>query len=109
MTRDKGGPAPQQEHGQLALLRPRRAEWQHAPEPQQSRRLPGSLIGENIGWGSGGYATPRQTVITWMNTRRHRRNILDRSFRDGGFGVVLGVPSRDGPGATYVTTFGKGR
>jgi len=44
-----------------------------------------------------------------MNTRRHRRNILDRSFRDGGFGVVLGVPSRDGPGATYVTTFGKGR
>jgi len=65
----------------------------------------GDYLGENLAWGSEGYATPRQMVFNWMHSRRHRTNILDRRFRDGGVGIAIGDPL-GGPGATYATTFG---
>jgi uncharacterized protein YkwD len=64
-------------------------------------------VGENLAWGSGDLATPRQTVLAWMHSPGHKRNILEKRFREAGIGVSLGVPEPGvGPGATYATEFG---
>jgi uncharacterized protein YkwD len=62
-------------------------------------------VGENIGYGSGTYATPRQMVSGWMHSSGHRANILGRRFRMIGVGVANGAPT-GGSGATYATDFG---
>jgi uncharacterized protein YkwD len=64
-------------------------------------------VGENLAWGSGSRGTPRQIVRAWMNSPGHRRNMLDRRFREIGIGVIARGPVRtDLPAATYTTTFG---
>lgn len=64
-------------------------------------------IGENLAWGTGALATPKATVNAWMNSKGHRDNILNSTYREIGFGIVTGNPkSKDGAGATYATTFG---
>jgi uncharacterized protein YkwD len=68
------------------------------------------LVGENLAWGSGSRSTPRETVIAWMNSSGHRRNILNRRFREIGIGVVFSSPNHSSPvAATYTTTFGTRR
>jgi uncharacterized protein YkwD len=66
-------------------------------------------VGENIGYGSGGRATPRHMVAAWMASPGHRANVLNRRYREIGIGVVFGlpVPGRGLPGATYTTDFGR--
>jgi uncharacterized protein YkwD len=65
-------------------------------------------VGENIAWGSGDLATPREIVKAWMNSPPHRHNILHGKFREIGIGVARGVPVRQNyDGATYTTDFGK--
>jgi uncharacterized protein YkwD len=65
------------------------------------------VVGENLAWGSGTYGSPRHVVRSWMKSSGHRRNILDRRFRELGIGVKTGSPVRtDLPAATYTTTFG---
>jgi uncharacterized protein YkwD len=66
----------------------------------------GWALGENLAWGTGSYGTPRGAVEAWMDSPGHRANILKRSFRDMGVGVVLGVPVSDAAGATYTVDFG---
>ena len=66
----------------------------------------GWSLGENLAWGTGSYATPRGAVDAWMNSEGHRENILRRAYREVGIGVVIGVPSTDGIGATYTLDFG---
>jgi uncharacterized protein YkwD len=65
-------------------------------------------LGENIAWGSGDFATPRETVKGWMASAGHRANILNRRFRHIGIGVVNGAPDDDQgmPAATYTNDFG---
>lgn len=64
--------------------------------------------GENIAWGSGGRATPRAIVAAWMRSSGHRANILRRSFRHLGVGVVRGAPVKGvSQAATYTTDFGR--
>jgi uncharacterized protein YkwD len=66
-------------------------------------------IGENLAWGTGSYATPRNTVRAWMHSPGHRANILNGGFREIGIGVATGAPVSVGaaaPGATYATDFG---
>ena len=66
-------------------------------------------IGENIAWGVGGLATPRQIVAAWMRSPGHRANILNAGFREIGIGIASGAPVRvhaSGGGATYTTDFG---
>jgi uncharacterized protein YkwD len=64
-------------------------------------------VGENLAWGSGSLGTPRQIVAAWMKSPGHRRNMLDRRFREIGIGVIANGPVRtDLPAATYTTTFG---
>lgn len=70
------------------------------------RGATGWAIGENIAWGSGTRATPREIVRAWMHSPEHRRNILDRHFRDAGLGIAVGLPVA-GSGATYVNEFGR--
>lgn len=62
-------------------------------------------VGENIAWGEGTLATPRETVKMWMHSPPHRANILRGSFREIGIGIGLGTPGGHS-GATYTTEFG---
>jgi uncharacterized protein YkwD len=64
-------------------------------------------VGENLAWGTGTLASPKNVVIAWMNSQGHRENILRGAFTQIGFGVAPGNPaSTEGGGATYTTTFG---
>lgn len=65
-------------------------------------------LGENLYWGSGALATPQQSVTGWMNSPGHRRNVLNRKFRDIGIGITIGAPEdvSGAPAATYATEFG---
>jgi uncharacterized protein YkwD len=67
-------------------------------------------LGENLGWGSGGEATPRAMVRAWMNSPPHRVAILTASYRDAGIGLASGLPlAAAGSGATYTVDFGARR
>jgi uncharacterized protein YkwD len=71
-------------------------------------RAAGYTIGENLAWGGGGLATPKQIMRAWMNSPGHRANILKGAYEDVGIGVALGIPvAGGGQGATYVNEFGQ--
>jgi uncharacterized protein YkwD len=76
-----------------------------APFTARMPRARFRLLGENIGWGSGRFATPRAMVEGWMQSAGHRANILQRRYRAIGIGVAFGAPV-GGSGATYSTDFG---
>jgi uncharacterized protein YkwD len=63
-------------------------------------------VGENIAWGQGDLATPRNITIAWMNSPGHRHNILTGEFDEIGIGIALGTPGDPTWGATYTTDFG---
>jgi uncharacterized protein YkwD len=63
--------------------------------------------GENLGFGTCYYATPRAMVWGWMRSAGHRENIMDPEFRYIGVAIALGAPeANSGPAATYTTDFG---
>ena len=66
----------------------------------------GWVLGENLAWGTGSLGTPRGAVEAWMDSPGHRANILKRSYRELGVGVVTGVPVSDAAGGTYTVDFG---
>jgi uncharacterized protein YkwD len=66
----------------------------------------GWALGENLAWGTGSFGTPRGAVDAWMNSPGHRANLLRRTYRDVGIGIVLGVPVSDAAGTTYTVDFG---
>jgi uncharacterized protein YkwD len=63
-------------------------------------------VGENLAWGQGDLATPRNITIAWMNSPGHRANILTGEFTEVGLGIVPGTPGDSSWGATYTTDFG---
>src|SRR3954467_3516224 len=63
-------------------------------------------VGENIAWGQGDLATPRNIAVAWMNSPGHRHNILTGEFTEVGIGIVPGTPGDPSWGATYTTDFG---
>ena len=66
------------------------------------------VVGENLGWGTYGLATPRSMVEGWMNSPTHRDNILYPRYDEIGVGIVAGAPVPDRSEAlTYTTVFGK--
>jgi uncharacterized protein YkwD len=124
-ARRRRGRRPLRRNGRLALAATRHARdmAQHNYFSHDSRdgssfvdrirrvdylpRHGGWAAGENIAWGSGGYATPKEIVRSWMHSPGHRANILDRSYREIGIGVVRGAPVGGvSNGATYATDFG---
>ncbi len=65
------------------------------------------VVGENLAWGTGSFASPEHIVRSWMASPGHRANILKPRYREIGFGLALGTPRRsDGAGGTFATTFG---
>jgi uncharacterized protein YkwD len=63
------------------------------------------LTAQNIGWGTGSYATPAGIVKAWMNSPPHRRILLGGFYREAGVGVTASLPAmlrRGSNGATYV-------
>jgi len=71
-----------------------------------ARRTEGWTLGENLAWGTGDLATPREIMKAWMDSPGHRANVVKRAYREIGIGVVTGVPSDRGAGATYTADFG---
>jgi uncharacterized protein YkwD len=69
----------------------------------------GWVLGENLEWGTGSLSTPRGALDAWMKSPGHRANILKRSYRHMGIGIVLGVPTGGGNGATITVDFGARR
>jgi uncharacterized protein YkwD len=55
------------------------------------RHLDSSLVGENIAWGTGRYATPEGLVNLWMHSPAHRHIILMRGLHRIGLGVAIGT------------------
>ena len=66
----------------------------------------GWALGENLAWGTGDLATPRSIMKAWMDSPGHRANVVKRAYREIGIGIVTGVPSDRGAGATYTADFG---
>jgi uncharacterized protein YkwD len=64
------------------------------------------FVGENLAWGTLGFATPASIVNAWMHSPEHRENILEPRYRQIGIGIALGAPLVPGPGATYTNEFG---
>jgi len=65
-------------------------------------------LGQNIGWGTGRYATPIRMVAAWMASPPHRKVILTSEYREAGAGVTAAVPpvlEPEFPGATYAIEF----
>jgi uncharacterized protein YkwD len=59
-------------------------------DARNRRHLKSNMVGENIAWGTGSYATPAGIVKLWMNSPGHRRIILMRSLKRVGLGVAIG-------------------
>jgi uncharacterized protein YkwD len=55
------------------------------------RHLDSSLVGENIAWGTGRFATPQGLVKLWMQSPTHRHIILMPSLHRVGLGVAIGA------------------
>jgi uncharacterized protein YkwD len=65
-------------------------------------------VGQNIGWGTGEYATAAAMVAAWIASPGHLENIITREYREVGVGVTPAVPARfepELPGATYAMEF----
>src|SRR5918911_1524078 len=65
-------------------------------------------VGENIAWGQGDLATPRNIVVAWMNSPHHRDNILAGDYTEIGIGIVPGSPSDPSWGPRYTPDVGVG-
>ena len=65
-------------------------------------------VGENLAYGERAYGSPKSIMHAWMNSPEHRTNILNRSYRDIGIGIVWGTPAEGSArgSATYTTDFG---
>jgi uncharacterized protein YkwD len=96
--------------------------WNYFADNRPPEQTPASLIaatrytvrtanistGQNIGWGTGPYATPAQMVAAWMASPPHREIILIGEYTNAGVGVAPAVPSvleQPLPGATYAIEF----
>jgi uncharacterized protein YkwD len=55
------------------------------------------VVGENVAWGEKGFTLP-QVMKTWMDSKVHRDNILDKEFTEIGIGIIT-----DAKGKSYYT------
>ena len=83
-------------HGNFAR-RALRFPFVVAGKPQNRR-----AVGENLGFGTGPFSTPREIVKDWMHSPGHRANIL----RPWQFGAVWSSRT-GGEGVTVVHHFGR--
>ena len=62
--------------------------------------------GENIARGSGYLSKPENRFEAWMRSQGHRKNILDKNFREVGVGAVTGDFKGVGGTTIYTVDFG---
>ena len=62
--------------------------------------------GENIAWGCGSYGAPDSIFRWWMHSSGHRSNILKKSFREVGIGVLRGTYKSCTEATMYTVDFG---
>lgn len=62
--------------------------------------------GENIAYGSGSYGEPDSIMRSWMNSDGHRRNILNRKYREIGIGTYTGTFKGKTGVTMYTADFG---
>jgi uncharacterized protein YkwD len=55
-------------------------------------------VAENLAWGRGDDASPRQIMRMWLNSPEHRRNLLSPRWRQFGLAVRLQVEFLGDPG-----------
>jgi uncharacterized protein YkwD len=68
-----------------------------------------STYGENIALGSGSRGSPEKVFRSWMKSRGHRSNILNRRFREVGVGVDIGTVKGIKGVSVYTVDFGTRR
>jgi hypothetical protein len=66
----------------------------------------GWAVGENLAWGRGAASTPAGLVRAWLNSPGHRKNIMDRRWRQTGVSTTQATP-QGGSGVTVVQVFGR--
>jgi uncharacterized protein YkwD len=64
------------------------------------------LAGENIAWGPGSLGSPSSIMREWMGSPGHRKNILNKGFREVGIGVAEGAYGGSSNAAVYTVDFG---
>jgi uncharacterized protein YkwD len=64
------------------------------------------LYGENIAWGCGSYGAPDSIFNWWKHSSGHRSNILKKSFREVGIGVLKGTYKSCNQATMYTVDFG---
>jgi uncharacterized protein YkwD len=48
----------------------------------------GGTIGENLAWGTGVLGTPSRTLVAWLGSPPHRRNLLGPGWREVGVACI---------------------
>jgi uncharacterized protein YkwD len=82
--------------------------WQRITESPYAVGAQVVAVAQNIGWGTGGLATPEGVVEEWMRSTPHRLIMLSGDYRDVGVGAAPIAPSsltNEKPGATYTVEF----
>ena len=62
----------------------------------------GPVIGENLAWGLGSFASPATVITEWLQSPEHRANLLRPGYRRIGIGAAAGTYLGHG-GATVFT------
>jgi uncharacterized protein YkwD len=93
-------------HSLDAVARPQSDPHAGSDGSTPPSRFPGWHIVEDMYSGSGPpLDTPRAAVAWWMNSPRHRANILDQQATDIGIGIAPGTPT-GATGHIYTVDFG---
>ncbi len=50
----------------------------------------GPVVGENLAWGAGSFASPATVIREWLRSPEHRRNLLRPGYRRIGIGAAIG-------------------
>lgn len=62
--------------------------------------------GENIAWGSGSLGSPDNIFKNWMNSTGHKRNIMNKGYREVGIGAVNGTYKNFSNATMWTADFG---
>ena len=66
-------------------------------------------VGENIAYGSGPRGEPKRIMRSWMKSRGHKKNIVNRKFREIGIGTYTGTYKKLKGVTMYTADFGTRR
>ena len=65
--------------------------------------------GENIAYGSGSKDEPQQVMRAWMKSPGHKKNIVNKKFREVGVGTYTGTYKKHKDVTMYTADFGTRR